>query len=35
MLAIETNKLTKKFKEKTAVSGINLKINEGELAETQ
>ena len=31
MLAIETNKLTKKFKEKTAVSGINLKINEGEL----
>ena len=31
MLAIETNKLTKKFKEKTAVNGINLKINEGEL----
>ena len=31
MLAIETNKLTKKFKEKTAVNEINLKINEGEL----
>ena len=31
MLAIETNKLTKKFKEKTAVNGINLRINEGEL----
>lgn len=31
MLAIETNKLTKKFKETTAVNGINLKINEGEL----
>ena len=31
MLAIETNKLTKKFKEKIAVNGINLKINEGEL----
>ncbi len=31
MLAIETNKLTKKFKDKTAVNGINLKINEGEL----
>ena len=31
MLAIETNKLTKKFKEKTAVNGIELKINEGEL----
>ena len=31
MLAIETKKLTKKFKEKTAVNGIELKINEGEL----
>ena len=31
MLAIETDKLTKKFKEKTAVNEINLKINEGEL----
>lgn len=31
MLAIETNKLTKKFKEKTAVNEIDLKINEGEL----
>lgn len=31
MLAIETQKLTKIFKEKTAVNGINLKINEGEL----
>ena len=31
MLAIETNKLTKKFKEKIAVNGIELKINEGEL----
>lgn len=31
MLAIETNKLTKNFKEKTAVNEINLKINEGEL----
>ena len=31
MLAIETKKLTKKFKEKTAVNGINLNINEGEL----
>ena len=31
MLAIDTNKLTKKFKDKTAVNGINLKINEGEL----
>ena len=29
MLAIETNKLTKKFKEKTEVNEINLKINEG------
>ena len=31
MLSIETKKLTKKFKEKTAVNGIELKINEGEL----
>ena len=31
MLAIEVNNLTKKFKEKTAVNGINLKINKGEL----
>ena len=31
MLSIETNNLTKKFKEKTAVNGIELKINEGEL----
>lgn len=31
MLAIETQKLTKTFKGKTAVNGINLKINEGEL----
>ena len=31
MLAIETKNLTKKFKEKTAVNSINLKINEGEL----
>ena len=31
MLSIETKNLTKKFKEKTAVNGINLKINEGEL----
>lgn len=31
MLAIETQKLTKIFKGKTAVNGINLKINEGEL----
>ena len=31
MLAIETKNLTKKFKEKTAVNRINLKINEGEL----
>ena len=31
MLAIETNNLTKKFKEKTAVHGINLQIKEGEL----
>lgn len=31
MFAIETKKLTKKFKEKAAVNGIELKINEGEL----
>ena len=31
MLAIETKKLTKKFKETTAVNEIELKINEGEL----
>lgn len=31
MTAIETEKLTKKFKNKTAVNGIDLKINEGEL----
>lgn len=31
MLAIESKNLTKKFKEKTAVNGIDLKINEGEL----
>lgn len=31
MLAIETKNLTKKFKEKTAVNGLDLKINEGEL----
>ena len=31
MLSIETKNLTKKFKEKTAVNGIELKINEGEL----
>ena len=31
MLAIETKQLTKKFKEKTAVNQMNLKINEGEL----
>ena len=31
MYAIETNNLVKKFKEKTAVNGISLKINEGEL----
>ena len=30
MLAIETNNLTKKFKEKTAVHGINLQIKEGD-----
>ncbi|MEE1075032.1 MAG: ABC transporter ATP-binding protein, partial [Acutalibacteraceae bacterium] len=31
MLAIEIKNLTKKYKEKTAVNGINLKINQGEL----
>ncbi len=31
MLAIETNNLTKKYKDKTAVNSINLKINQGEL----
>lgn len=31
MLAIEASNLTKKFKEKTAVNSINLKINKGEL----
>ena len=31
MLAIETSKSTKKFKEKTAVNEMELKINEGEL----
>ena len=31
MLAIEAKNLTKKFKEKTAVNGINLNINKGEL----
>ena len=31
MLAIEANNLTKKFKNKTAVNSINLKINKGEL----
>lgn len=31
MLAIETKKLTKKFKAKTAVNEINLNINKGEL----
>lgn len=31
MLSIETKNLSKKFKEKTAVNGIELKINEGEL----
>ena len=31
MFAIETNNLTKKFKEKTAVHGINLQIKDGEL----
>ena len=31
MLAIETKNLTKKFKEKTAVNNMNLKIEQGEL----
>ena len=31
MFAIETKNLTKKFKERTAVNEINLKINQGEL----
>ena len=31
MLAIDTKNLTKKYGEKTAVNGINLKINQGEL----
>ena len=31
MYAIEVSGLTKKFKDKTAVNGINLKINKGEL----
>ena len=31
MLAIETKNLTKRYKEKTVVNGINLKINQGEL----
>ncbi len=31
MLAIETKNLTKRYQEKTAVNGINLKINQGEL----
>ena len=31
MLAIETKKLTKKFKDKVAVDNIDLKINQGEL----
>ena len=31
MFAIETKNLTKKFKEKTAVNEMNLKINQGEL----
>lgn len=31
MLAIETKNLTKKYKEKTAVNEINLKISQGEL----
>ena len=31
MYAIETKKLTKKFKEKVAVNGINLQIKQGEL----
>ena len=31
MISIETKNLTKKYKEKTAVNEINLKINQGEL----
>ena len=31
MLAIETKNLTKRYKEKTVVNGISLKINQGEL----
>ena len=31
MISIETKNISKKFKEKTAVNGIELKINEGEL----
>lgn len=31
MYAIKTEKLTKKYKEKTAVSNLDLKINEGEM----
>ena len=31
MIAIETNKLTKKFKDKVAVDGIDLNIKQGEL----
>ena len=31
MYAIKTENLTKKYKDKTAVNGINLKINQGEL----
>ena len=31
MLALEVNNLTKKFKNKTAVNGVNLNINKGEL----
>lgn len=31
MFAIETEKLTKKYKDKTVVNGIDLKINRGEL----
>ncbi len=31
MLAVETNNLTKRYKGKTAVDGINLKIKQGEL----
>jgi len=31
MLAIETKELVKKFKDVTAVGGINLQVKEGEL----